>query len=242
MAHTRWPMELERPVTAVHGGMVARVVTGRPSPTTIRSPEGCSSTGESRRARCARKKERRWGGVEWPTERKSPASSAMLRRAIPVEGGLTTGNWCEHGLREEEAGLGARWRRRWCTAVAGTAMPVSSRAAEPCGCGHGRERGREGGKREWRGRRCGRLEGGRARAREGAIGRHPAGVAARDACRGRESGAREREREEAARAWAGRRELLRAHAREKPGRFGQWAEREATACLSEKLIFQFYFQ
>jgi hypothetical protein len=38
-----------------------------------------------------------------------------------------------------------------------------------------RERQR-GGKHEWRGRCCGRLEGGRARAREGAIGRHPAGV------------------------------------------------------------------
>jgi hypothetical protein len=68
----------------------------------------------------------------------------MLRRTIPVEGGFTTGNWCEHGLREGETELGARWRRRWCDAVAGTAIPVSSRAAEPCGCGRGRERGREG--------------------------------------------------------------------------------------------------
>jgi hypothetical protein len=101
----------------------------------------------------------------------------MLRRAIPVEGGLTTGSWCKHGLREEEAGLGARWRHRWCAPVAGTATSASSRAAERCCCDCGRERGREGETPMKKETRCGRLEGRRARALEGAIGRHPAGVA-----------------------------------------------------------------
>jgi hypothetical protein len=32
------------------------------------------------------------GGEEWPTEWKSPMSSAMLRWIIPVDGGLTIGN------------------------------------------------------------------------------------------------------------------------------------------------------
>jgi hypothetical protein len=51
--HTRWPMELGGPVTAVHGGMVARVTAGRPPPTMERAMEGCSSTDESWRTRCA---------------------------------------------------------------------------------------------------------------------------------------------------------------------------------------------
>jgi hypothetical protein len=59
MAHMRWPTGFGRPVTVVHGGTVARVVADRPFLTTIRSPEGCSSTGEPRRARCAHKKGRR---------------------------------------------------------------------------------------------------------------------------------------------------------------------------------------
>jgi hypothetical protein len=50
----------------------------------------------------------------------------MLRRAILVAGGLTTGNWCEHRLREEEAGLGARWRHRRNRAIAA----VGAREAE----------------------------------------------------------------------------------------------------------------
>jgi hypothetical protein len=70
---------------------------------------------------CARREEG-GGEEEWPTERKSPASSAMLRRAILVAGGLTTGNWCEHGLREGERGSGQnggtggalRWPERQC--------------------------------------------------------------------------------------------------------------------------------
>jgi hypothetical protein len=114
ISRTRWhtrdgQRSSKGPVAAAHGGTVARVVIGRPSPTMIRSPKGCSSTGESRRTRRARKKGKRWSEEEWPTERKSSASSAMLWRAIPIEGGLTMGNWCEHGLREGEAELGARW-------------------------------------------------------------------------------------------------------------------------------------
>jgi hypothetical protein len=120
MAHVRWPEELGRPVTTVHGGAVTWVVAGRPFPAKRWSREGCSSTGGPRQARCAQRKERRWGGEEEPTERKSPESSAMLRRAMPIEGGLTTGSLCKHGLREGEAELRGRWRRRWCTAVVGT--------------------------------------------------------------------------------------------------------------------------
>jgi hypothetical protein len=37
-------------------------------------------------------------------------------------------------------------------------------------------------------------------------------------------------------------ELLWARVPGELGRFGQRAEREAAACLSEKLIFYFYFQ
>jgi hypothetical protein len=51
--HTRWPMELGGPVTAVHGGTVAHVTAGRPTPTREREEEGCSSTGEPRRTKCA---------------------------------------------------------------------------------------------------------------------------------------------------------------------------------------------
>jgi hypothetical protein len=120
MTHARWPEELRRPVTAVHGGAVARVVAGQPFLAKRWSREGCSSTGEPRRARYMQRKKRRWGGEEEPTKQKSPACSAMLRRAMPVEGGLTTGSLCEHGLREGEAELGGRWWHRWCTVVART--------------------------------------------------------------------------------------------------------------------------
>jgi hypothetical protein len=99
---------------------VARVVAGQPFLAKRWSREGCSSTGELRRARYVQRKKRRWGGEEEPTEQKSPACSAMLRRAMPVEGGLTTGSLCEHGLREGEAELGGRWWHRWCTVVART--------------------------------------------------------------------------------------------------------------------------
>jgi hypothetical protein len=76
-------------------------------------------------------------------ERRAPRSGSLrwarleLRRAIHAEGRLTTGNMCEHGLREGKAELGARWRRRWCDAVAGTAAPVMARA-RPRGGGDAR--------------------------------------------------------------------------------------------------------
>jgi hypothetical protein len=131
----------------------------------------------------------------------------MLRRAIPVEGGLTTGSWCKHRLREGEAGLGARWRRRWCAVVAGTATPASSRVVKQCCCGCVHERGKEGEKGIERETRCGRLEGGRAHAREGATGHHPAGVAGmrppRGARRLLRSGQRASGRERRRPSWAG---------------------------------------
>jgi hypothetical protein len=47
-----------------------------------------------------------------------------LRRAIHTERRLTTSNGGEHWLRYERVELGARWRRRWCAAVVGTAVPT----------------------------------------------------------------------------------------------------------------------
>jgi hypothetical protein len=84
------------------------VVAGRPFRPQYGHRKGARAP-VSRGEQDARARREEGGGKEeWPTVRKSPASSAMLRRAIPVAGGLTTGNWCEHGLRKGEAGLGAR--------------------------------------------------------------------------------------------------------------------------------------
>jgi hypothetical protein len=61
------------------------------------------------RARIRKKVERR-GGVQ---ERSSPVSLVGLRRAIPVDGSLTTASRGERGMHEVEALLGARcsgWR------------------------------------------------------------------------------------------------------------------------------------
>jgi hypothetical protein len=76
MVHTGWPAELKGPVTVVHGGAVARVTAGRPTPTRERKEEGCSSIGEPRRTKCARWKGVRWSGEVRSTERKTLASSA----------------------------------------------------------------------------------------------------------------------------------------------------------------------
>jgi hypothetical protein len=183
MAHMRWPTKLGGPVTAVHGGTVARVVVGRPSPTTIRSPEGCPSTGESRRARCARKKGRRWGGEEWPTERKSPASSVMLRRAIPVEGALPRETGASTGYAREKRSSGQdggvdgamRWPERQCLRWrAATAAAVRVRKQKK-----GKRRRQEGVGAGFEAERAGSQ--GATRPTVSACGRHAAGAV----CHGR---------------------------------------------------------
>jgi hypothetical protein len=123
LAHMRWPMELERPVTAVHGGAAARVVTGRPSPANTWAREGCSSTGEPRRARCTTG--RREGGAE----RSSPRSGHLRRArprsgeqcpskgALPREAGGSTGYARERRSSKKDRGTGGalRWtkQQRW---------------------------------------------------------------------------------------------------------------------------------
>jgi hypothetical protein len=60
-------------------------------------------------------------------------SLSELRRAISEDKGITTASQGEHGVREVETVLGARWRGRWCTVVAG--MANSDERARRCGGG-----------------------------------------------------------------------------------------------------------
>jgi hypothetical protein len=94
-----------------NGGTVVRLNGGRLSPAKRRHGEWRTSTGELRRTRCTQGEGKRGSGGEESTERSSPVSLVVLRRAIPVEGSLTTGSQGKRGLREREAVLRARWRR-----------------------------------------------------------------------------------------------------------------------------------
>jgi hypothetical protein len=57
-------------------------------------------------------------------------SLSELLQAISEDRGITTASQCEHGVREVEMVLGARWRDRWCMVVPG--MANSGESARRC--------------------------------------------------------------------------------------------------------------
>jgi hypothetical protein len=83
------------PVTAVHGGTVARLTAGRPTPAKERDKKRCSSIGEPRRARCACWKGVRWSGEGRSTERTSLVSSVRAPMSNSREEKAYHGRfWC----------------------------------------------------------------------------------------------------------------------------------------------------
>jgi hypothetical protein len=122
--------ELGGPVTAVHGGTVARMIAGRPTPTMERAMEGCSSTGEpGANKMCALE----WNEVERRGAVHGAENSGELGRnsserlsqmeSLPQTTEVCTG--CARGRessRQDGAACGVverparrlrRWRERW---------------------------------------------------------------------------------------------------------------------------------
>jgi hypothetical protein len=62
-------MELGKPVTAVHGGAVARFITGEAFSATAKWMEALGSNNDAVRCSCARKEGERWNGGVDPLSR-----------------------------------------------------------------------------------------------------------------------------------------------------------------------------